>query len=454
MSKFNPYRYYLNKEKISWKKAFWTIVVVLSVAFLFWILGVTWLYQFQFGNMWQKLVWNLVLIWVVGGVYFVLVKYTEQWDESLIDIQNGKYFTSKFHTRETYQLIIPEDQSKPINYSEFFISLSHSLKTVNATKENDFNIGKKPLSLFFDFIAENRKLKIYVTASGSKIRGITDAMTRHCPDIRLERVPDPLKYLKDDFKAGKLDLDNIAGFALTLNQSNMFPFGLIEDAAHEQESIKTLLQGIIDSSANKMITLQYGFLFSDGHPQDKYQKEFDEYMSSLTEQYNAKFENKSKSVKRLFPESKINDYNGVYKRLNSIWFMAAMRTICYDTSGADNQQRMESMFTSFLRNPKSPLDINYLTSTRQTYYKFTKDSRHPEADEIYDNLVFPPEGVLETWIAPMYEKYYYPQESRLRKGTMLRSIYLRNPMQPWHPKFTWMDTNVIKCYFCLQDKFK
>jgi hypothetical protein len=453
MSKFDPYRYYLNKEKIPWTKAFWIIFGISIFTFTSWILGLFWVYHIQLDNPLQKLSWYLVLIWVIGGAFVFVVKYTEQWDESLIDGQNGAYFTSKFHNRETYRLILPEGQTQDINYSNLFISLNHSLKTANATKENDFNMGKKPLSLFFDFIAENSKLKIYVTMSGSKVRGLTDAMTRHCPHVKLERVDDPLKFLKDDFKSKKLNLDHISGFSLSLNQSNLYPVGPTSPNSHPQESIQNLLKYMVFFSANKVIALQYGFLFSDGQPQDKYQKEFDKYMLNLTNQYNSKFDNKNKSVEKLFPESMVKEYNSVYKRLHSTWFMAAIRTICYDKSGTDNQKQMESMFSSFIESSKLPLSINYLTSTRQTYYRFTKENRQPEADEIYNNMVFPPAGAMENWLAPIYDTYYYPQESRLRKGTMLRSIYIRNPMQPWHPKFTWMDTDAIKYYFCLQDNF-
>jgi hypothetical protein len=458
--KFDPYRYYLNKEKIPWTKPFWIIFGMVTITIILWLLSFFWLYQNFTQNSFLKLFWYICLIWFCGGAFIFVVKYTEQWDESLIDIQNGIYFKSRFHNRATFKLVFPkndqstnqsEDRKIEIDYTAFFNSLNHSLKTANATKENDLNMGKKPLSLFFDFVAENGTLNTYLTVSGSKVRGITDAMTRHCPHIKLEEVEDPIKHLFAEYKSKELNLDNISGFSLGFNQSNLYPVGPAPHQSHKQQSIQNLLKYLKDFSKNKTIILQYGFLFSDGEPQQAYQKEFDQFMLNFTNQYNADFGTGQRSVKKLFPETAVQRYNGIYKRLSSTWFMTAMRTLCYDKSGEDNQKQMERAFNSFIEGTKIPMSINYLTSTKQTYYRYDKTNRQPEADEIFDVYVYPPKGDLETFVAPWYEKLYYPQEGKLRRGTILRSICIRNPMQPWHPKFTWMDTQSVKYYFCLED---
>ena len=453
INNIDPYRQFLNYEKISWTKPLQILLfgcfLVLVVALISFF-GLINLYQSSVFVMttWNKFLFWFLSIYLFGGFGMLIVKGTEWWDESLIDIQNGKYFTSAKHLRQTVELILP-DNPQNIDYSSLFVALNSAFRTTNATKENDMNMGKKSLSLFFDFVADNGQIRVYATLATSKIAPLEDAFRRFAPQIQLAKCEvDPVAWLKKDFKSGKLDLDAVSGFGLSLTKSNMYPLGsMIDNDPKPQKSLQDLLKTIKSASQDKIIILQYGFIFTDSWAQKKYQGEFDKYIQNLTNQYNAPINGKPKSVADLFPTSTMTEYNAIYKRLNSIWFMGAIRTLCYNKIN-HSQKTIEDIFRPFAEGSKLPIAINYLTSTNQTYYKFTKLNRQPEADEIYNVYVYP-EEYMENIMAPLYEKYYYPQESKLRRMTIVRSIFVRNPMQPWHTKFTFLDTSSIHNYFSL-----
>jgi hypothetical protein len=444
----DPYRQFLNEEKISWSKFFWVMVVFLGI--LLALLGLAFLivnvtsYE---SNPYFKLLHFLLYCFLGGGFWVFLVKYTETWDESLMDIQNTAYFTSKLNNRLTYQLVGFEFSEMVGDYSDFFVFLHHGMKTKNYSKETDMNMGKKGLSIFFDFVATDGQLRIYVTTSLSKSGVFKSAMSQFFPKVLLIECQDPYKGIKQEYKSGELDLEDISGFSLGLTQSNLFVPSPIGDVDKTNDlSIKNLLTYIKSASKGRLIALQYGFIFADSGIQKKYNPQFDVYLKSLTDQYSpAVSKDEEKTVSSYFPKEEVTKYNAIYKRLNNIWFMTAMRVMCYDKN-QHSQKMLERMFKTFFEQSNLPLDIMYLTSTEQTYFKYTKKNRQPEPDEIYDNMYYPEAG-FETVIAPFYDKLYYPKESKLRKGTILRSFLARNPIAPWHPKFMCLDPDVIKHYF-------
>ena len=450
----DQYRQYLNEEKIPWDKAFWILVIFCTLIFLSVILsgiGISMLIS----SSWfvGKISAWFLLCFLFGGFFVILVKFVEQWDESLIDGQNAIYFTAKQHSRMFLELVDDSESFWQGDYNNFFIFLHHAFKSQNHSKENDLNMGKKPLSICFDFVAMNGKVRIIATISSSKIYSFNEAVNRFFPNIEIIPTIDPTKYLKENIENGQYDINNISGFALGLNQSNLYPPGPIDGVDHHQDPIQNMLNFMKNSTINqpeKTIILQYGFVFGDTGIQKKYNAEFDQYLKEITDTYNPVVKGDDENVADFFPQKEILKYNATYKRLHNIWFMTAMRVLCYDPNSEINQteKRVENMFKGFFDQSKLPLEIVFLTSTRQTYYKYTDKNRQLEPDEIYDNMYYPKPN-LEVFLAPLYEKYYYPQESLLRKGTMLRSICSRNPMSPWHPKYTQLDPQVIKNYFYL-----
>jgi hypothetical protein len=443
----DPYRQLLNEEKLPWKVAFWVIFIFAFFCLTSFVLAV-----FGLSNLLQstsfsfRLIFWLLACFVFGGAFILLVKFTEYWDETLIDNQNEIYFTSQLNTRSYFE-ITKVNPNHEVDYAAFFTFLHHASKAQNYSKETDLNKGKKPLSLFFDFVAHNGVLKIYAIVSGSKVLAFQEAVARFFPEAALTRVQDPIKPIKDAYKKGSLDINDISGFAMGLNQTNLLFPGPVDKIDVPQEPIQNLLKNMIHASQNRIIYLQYGFIFGEFGLQNKYQAEFDEYAADLTTRYLASIEKKDAVSKPFYPVNEKKDYNALYKRLHNIWFMTAIRVMAIDKTPG-TYTLLEHMMRSFIGRTNLPLDIVYLTSTKQEYFKYTKKNRQPEPEDIYRNMYYP-DDYLEQIVAPLYNKYYYPKESYLRRGTILRSMYTRNPMSPWHPKFTNLDPEVIKYYFCL-----
>lgn len=444
----DPYRQLLNEEKIPWTHAFWVIVWFSFLTFVGLILALFGsIYFYQFSGFTFKLVAFLLGVFVFGGGFLLLVKFTEFWDESLIDIQNTVYFNSDFNKRITFQ-VLNLDPSQEGDYAAFFTLLHHAMRTQNHSKETELNLGKKPLSIFFDYIATNGVLKIYATLSISKALAFQEAIKRYFPKVKVIRCNDPLEPIKKSYKSGSLDIGDVSGFSMGFTQTNLYPVGPIENSAITQQPIQDLLRNMIFASQNnRTICLQYGFVFGEDGAQKKYQSDFDDHLKDMTSLFDPTIKGKEKSASKLFPDREIVGLNVIYERLNSIWIMSAMRVMAIDKTPG-TYTMLERMMKSFIGKSNLPIDIVYLTATRQVYFKYTKDNRQPEPDDVYNNMHYP-DPSLETLIAPYYQKYYYPQESLLRRGTILRSIYNRNPMAPWHPKYTQMDPETMKYYFCL-----
>ena len=396
----------------------------------------------------SKLVFWLFASYSVMGFWVFLVKMYEYWEESFIVFQRGKYNAKTSQKPITLELHIPTNyQYDPKTLVSFFFFMGNAFKTVNVTKQVQYNYGRWFANMTFDFITYKGEVKCYATFPRKKYNETIEMFKRFFPEVGLEEVQDPYKDWPRKWEEG-VGVDcfkEFVGFNVGNKTTNVLPTSWVGDTSITNMPMDMIIRAARDIFPDQKIIFQQIFRFNPNNfvGTDAGQNEFTKMRQELFDKYAPKRPDGSRdshAFEALMPHSIISALDVVAKHLEMAYpaYTYRIMALCTDQKMANMvMQRLEKLARIYEGNLgdfflSNTVDIKYITSTHQEYS--SKNSIHPKFKGIYDTYIFPdklgPQG--EAFITPMYEKYYYPNENRYRTYVNYATMVRRDANAPWN----------------------
>jgi hypothetical protein len=394
----------------------------------------------------NTLLYCFALIYFVFGSYFAWVKFCEIWARSTVDVQIQKHKSIPENQNITFRLDIPSGFDPSTNdHKRFMLYLYEAFKSKNVTIESMLNQGKQYLELSFDYISHNGHLDVYVTFPRHKEIHVIEAFRRYFKPIALHRCPDPFLLYKSKLNMNPDLKDSSTGFCFSLTGSNVNPPMPLIYIDFISDPVKQLIGSYKENLVNQTIIMQYNFVFDTNIDYQKYNSEFDDHLERVYQRYNTGADGQGKLPHSFFPKEEDVKLNAMFSRLKSNWIGTSIRvlTIPDNVDGEQAGRSVESELRAYFEKSKLPLDINYLTSSNQSYYRYGK--MQPEMQSIYNTYYYGPK-IGEAIIAPWYERIYYPKENKLRREVLIKAIFDRKPNSPISHKFFYLDAESFSRY--------
>jgi hypothetical protein len=188
------------------------------------------------------------------------------------------------------------------------------------------------------------------------------------------------------------------------------------------------MRALRDTFPDQKIILQQVFRFDPANNVGSYPEniaEFQSFRQSLFDKYtpiNSRGHKDSNAFEALLPQSIKSALDVVAQHMEgaNIGYTFRVIALCTDKKQANvvfqTLERLLRIYSSSIGEyfGSNYLSIQYITSNHQEYA--TKNPIHPSYKSIFERMVFPTifGNQLETLLAPLYQKYYYPKENLYR----------------------------------------
>jgi hypothetical protein len=399
-------------------------------------------------NPFSKIIFWLFVVYSVMGFWVVFIKLYEYWEESFVIFQRGKYNSKTSQKPITLELHIPTNyQYNPRTLVSFFFYMGNAFKTTNVTKQVQYNYGRWFGNMAFDMITHKGEVHVYATFPRKKYNETIEMFKRFFPEVGLEEVPDPYKEWprKWDSSAGVEGFKEFVGFNVGNSQTNMLPGDWNLGLSVTNMPMDMMIRACRDIFPDQKIIFQQLFRFNPknaiGGPAG--QEEFAKLRQEVFDKYAPNKESGGKdshAFEALMPHSVVKAMDNIANHLELAYPAYAFRimALCTDQKMANNViQKLEKLARVYEGNVAdgffcNSIDIKYITSTHQEYS--STNAIHPKFKAVYDTYYYPtmfgPQA--EAFIAPMYEKYYYPNENRYRVAVNYSTMVKRDINAPWN----------------------
>jgi hypothetical protein len=397
----------------------------------------------------SKLVFFLFLTYSVMGFWVLFVKLYEYWEESFIVFQRKKYNAKTSQKPITLELHIPTNyQYDPKTLVSFFFYMGNAFKTTNASKQVQYNYGRWFATMAFDFITYKGDVKCYATFPRKKYNETIEMFKRFFPEVGLEEVPDPYKEWPRKWEEG-VGVDGFkefVGFNLGNSISNIYPGDWNLSLTVKDMPMDMMIRAARDIFPDQKIIFQHIFKYNPLNAiseQKGTEEEYEKIRQGLFDKYAPKKLDgvrDSHAFEALMPKSIAQAMDVLDQHIGLAYpaYTYRIMALCTDARMASLViQRLEKLCRVYEGNvnagfASNSIDIKYITSTHQEYS--SKNNIHPKFKSVYDTYIFPtgfgPQA--EAFIAPMYEKYYYPNENRYRTLVNYGTLVKRDGNAPWN----------------------
>jgi hypothetical protein len=399
------------------------------------------------GDFFVRLFFHLCLVILFGGFWILWMLIWGCWDEGYVEMMIDKYQSLPANQNTTIEIIIPEGYDYNIqNMISYFFYFKNSFRSHDVTKANIYQYGKWHSQLTFDFVIQNKTLKIYSTFPRKKYTQFVEGIIRLFPGLTVNSVPDPFEAWPKEWQEGNKigACTEFAGFSFGLRTDGYKPFYKLSGLPKKPSwsSTDNILRALKESiNTDEIIVLQYNFMASPNElPNEKYIAEYEKWRQRLYNSYTPKRSGKQEgeALTGVMPEKERKKNEAYHWRSHQTLVQTAVRI-----AGFSTQNRvgfMENLLDKFgdifsgdnSREGGQRPEKKHITATSQKYYRHF--NRAPEFQYIYDRYIYPSkqtETVLDQIAGPIYERFYFPNENRLRKMNNYKSLIQRDIEAPW-----------------------
>jgi hypothetical protein len=394
-----------------------------------------------------RLFFHLCLVVLFGGFWVLWMLIWGVWDEGYIEMMIDKYLQLPANRNTTVEIIIPDGYNYEVhNMISYFFYFKNSFRSHDVTKANIYQYGKWHSQLTFDFVIQNKMLKIYSTFPRKKYTQFVEGIIRLFPGLIINSVTDPFEYWSKEWQEGNKigACTEFAGFSFGLRTDGYKPFyklsGLPKKPAWS--STDNILRALKESiNMDEIIVLQYSFMASPNElPNEKYIEDYEKWRQRMYNSYTPKRGGKQEgeALAGILPEKERKKNEAYHWRANQTLVQTSIRIAGFSTySRVGFMENLLDKFADIFSGDNSREggqrpEKKHITATSQKYYRHF--NRAPEFQYIYDRYIYPSkrtETVLDQIAGPLYEQLYFPNENRWRKKNNYRSLIERDIEAPW-----------------------
>jgi hypothetical protein len=399
------------------------------------------------GDFFPRLFFHFCLVIVFGGFWFIWMLFWGSWDEGYIEMMIDKYISLPANQNTTVEIIIPEGFDYDVqNMISYFFYFKNSFRSHDVTKVNTYLYGKWHSKLTFDFVIQNKQLKIYTTFPRKKYTQFVEGIIRLFPGLIINSVADPFEDWPKEWKEGNKigECTEFAGFSFGLRVDGYRPFYKLSGLPMKPSwsSTDNILRALKESiNSDEIIVLQYTFMASPNElPNQKYKAEYEKWRQKMYNTYAPKRDGKveGEALATIMPVKQRKKNEAYRWRANQTLVQTSVRIAGFSTRNRTGF--MENLLDKFAdvfsgdnsREGGQRPEKKHITATSQKYYRHV--NRAPEFKYIYDRYIYPSpktETILDQIAGPIYEQFYFPNENRLRKKNNYKSLIERDIEAPW-----------------------
>jgi hypothetical protein len=420
------------------------LLLPLSSIFFIWNFFPT---NFIGNNFLLRLFFHLSLVILVGGFWFLWIIFWGCWEDGFVEMMIKKYLLLPANSNTTVEIIIPEGFDYDVqNMISYFFYFKNSFRSQDVTKANIYQYGKWHSELTFDFIIQNKVLKIYSTFPRKKYTQFVEGIIRLFPGLIINSVPDPFASWSKEWKEGTQmnSLTEFAGYSFGLRTDGYKPFYKLSGLPKKPSwsSTDNILRGLKESiNSDEIVVLQYNFMASPNElPNEKYIAEYEKWRQRMYNSFTPKRngQQEGEAFAGILPIKERKKNEAYHWRANQTLVQTAIRIAGFSTKSRSGL--MENLLDKFgdifsgdnSREGGQRPEKKHITATSQKYFRHL--NRAPEFQYIYDRYIYPSkltETVLDQMAGPIYQKFYFPNENRLRKKNNYKSLIERDIEAPW-----------------------
>ena len=426
-----------------WQIFFGFVLPVMSSLFL-------WRY-FAFGDFGSgfipQLFIHLCMVIIFGGFWVWWMLFWGCWDEMIIHIMHQKYWAIPANNDATVEIIMPDGfDYDPQSMISYFFYFKNSFRSHDVTRANIYRSGKWHSQLTFDFIIQDRKLKIYTTFPRKKYTQFVEGIIRLFPGLTVNLVEDPYQnYPKEWIEGNKIgSATEFAGYSFGLRSAGFHPIFKVTGLPKKPSwsSTDNLLRALKESvNIDETIVLQYSFMASPNElPNEKYIKDYEKWRQKLYNRFSPVRNGKQEGevLTTMLPEKEKKKNEAYHWRANQTLVQTSIRigAFCSRSRLGFMENILDKLGDVFsgdnARNGSQRPEKKHITATSQKYFRHF--NRAPEFQYLYDRYIYPSkdtETILDQAAGPIYEKYYFGNENRWRKKVNYKSLIERDIEAPW-----------------------
>ncbi|MEI6728704.1 MAG: hypothetical protein WCK98_03620 [bacterium] len=170
-------------------------------------------------NFFSRLLYNLGMVYVLGGFFWLTVKLWEFWNEAYVVYKRIKWKSGPLLQRVFYKVCIPKDFNRKVTEMTNLWKEIWLLNGGQRTKYEIYEEGKWYYDMSFEFIVRNGETELYFTFPFKRTDFVMKVMTQNYPELKFIQCEDPFKSINPDWKPG----ERIMG---KYNNFHAFDFGL------------------------------------------------------------------------------------------------------------------------------------------------------------------------------------------------------------------------------------
>lgn len=170
-------------------------------------------------NFFARLLYNLGMVYVLGGFFWLTTKMWEWWNEAFIVYKRIKWKKGPLLQRVFYRVCVPKDFNRKMSDMTNMWKEIWLLNGGQRTKYEIYEEGKWYYDLSFEFIVRNGKTELYFTFPFKRTDFVMKVMNQNYPELKFVQCEDPFKSINSGWKPG----ERIMG---KYNNFHAFDFGL------------------------------------------------------------------------------------------------------------------------------------------------------------------------------------------------------------------------------------